>query len=123
MLDIAEVLLMIQGSLLLVTALGTLPFAIVEPGMRVEAPLTLALAILTFVLARGVRRYRRWARRLTIVIEGLVLLGSLLLLVLPLGSMLGPVPLLTNLLLPASLLAILLSRSTRTAFRQPSIAG
>ncbi|HEY8736139.1 MAG TPA: hypothetical protein VIO62_03745 [Candidatus Dormibacteraeota bacterium] len=120
MLDIAEVLLVLQGSLLLVTALGTVPFAVVEPGLRVATPLTLALAVLTFVVARGIRRDRRWARRVALLLEGLVALGSALLWLLPVGAMRGPVPLLINLVLPAAVLAILLTRGVRQRAIIPS---
>ncbi len=96
-------------------------FAHCYAGHHLPVPLTLVLAVLTFVVARGVRRYHRWARRIAIVLEGLVVLGSTLLLLLPVDAMRGPVPLLINLVLPAAVLAILLSRSARAAYRQPAM--
>ncbi len=109
--EIASVLLVIQGTLFLLAGLTALPFGIVEPLMRIEGLVTLLLAIATYVLARGVRRQRRWARRWTIVLEVLSLLGSLLLAVLPIGAVRGPVPLLTNLVLPAAIVILLVRRS------------
>ncbi len=77
--EIASVLLVIQGSLFLVAGLSALPFAIVEPSMRVEGPMTLLLAVGTFLLARGLRRHRRWARKGTLVLEVLTVIGSVFL--------------------------------------------
>ena len=111
--EIASVLLLIQGTLFLIAGLAALPFAIVEPWMRIEGPVTVLLAIVTYVLARGVRRNRRWARRSTLVLELLSLLGSLLLALLPIGAVRGPVPLLTNLVLPAAIIFLLFWRRRR----------
>jgi hypothetical protein len=112
--EIASVLLVIQGTLFLIAGLAALPFGIVEPWMRLEGFLTLLLAVTTYVLARGVRGQRRWARRPVMVFEVLSLVGSLLLALLPIGAVRGPVPLLTNLALPAVII-ILLSRRFRKA--------
>lgn len=117
--EIASVLLVLQASLSLVAGLSALPFAIVEPGMRVEATLTILVAIWMFVLARGVRRHRRWARRWVIALEALSLLATLLLTILPIGAMRGPVPMLVNLVMPASVLWLLWTRSSRALFRKP----
>ena len=114
--EIASVLLGIQGSLFLVAGLGALPFGIVEPWMRMEGVATLVLAGWTFWLARGVRRHRRWARRWTLALEILCVVGSLLLALLPLDALRGPVPQLTNLVLPAAIASLLLMRSGREAF-------
>ena len=106
--EIASVLLGIQGSLFLVAGLGALPFGIVEPWMRLEGLATLGLAGFTFGLARGVRRHRRWARRWTVGLEGFCVVGTLLLSLLPLDALNGPVPALTNLVLPAAIAGLLL---------------
>jgi hypothetical protein len=109
--EIASVLLTIQGSLFLVAGLGALPFAIVEPWMRLLGLATLVLAGFTFWLARGVRRHRPWARRWTLVLEGLSVVGTQLLSLLPLETLRGPVPLLTSLVLPAAIAGLVLIRS------------
>ena len=106
--EIASVLLGVQASLFLVAGLGALPFGIVEPWMRLEGLATLLLAGCTFWLARGVRRHRQWARRWTVVLEGLCVVGALLLSLLPVESLNGPVPTLTNLVLPAAIAGLLL---------------
>jgi F0F1-type ATP synthase assembly protein I len=120
--EIASVLLVVQASLSLVAGLSALPFAIIEPGMRVLGPLTIALAIFMFVLARGIRRYRRWARRWVIALEAASLVITLLLTLLPLGVMRGPVPLLVNIALPTSILWLLRRRSDQTRAALPEVA-
>jgi hypothetical protein len=112
------VLLVTQASLSLVAGLSAIPFAIVEPGFRVLSVVTILAAIGMFWLARNLRRQRRWARRWVIALEALSLAASLLLMVLPIGAVRGPVPVLVNLLMPASVLWLLWSRSGRAAFRK-----
>jgi cytochrome bd-type quinol oxidase subunit 2 len=113
--EIASVLLGIQGCLFLVAGLGALPFGIVEPWMRLLCLATLVLAGCTFWLARGVRRHRRWARRWTVGFESFCVIGTLLVSLLPIEALNGPVPTLTNLLLPATIAGLLLMRSGREA--------
>ena len=116
--EIASVLVVTQASFSLVAGLSAIPFAIVEPGLRVLSLVTILMATGMFWLARNLRRQRRWARRWVIALETLSLVGSLLLTVLPIGAMRGPVPVLVNLVMPAAVLALLLSRSGRAAFRK-----
>ena len=115
--EIASVLVVTQASLSLVAGLSAIPFGIVEPGFRVLSVVTILVAIAMFWLARNVRRQRRWARRWVIALEALSLMASLLLMVLPIGAIRGPVPLLVNLVMPAALLWLLSSRPGRAAFR------
>jgi hypothetical protein len=117
--EIASVVLVIQASFSLVAGISAIPFGIVEPGFRVLSLITILIAIGMFWLARNLRRRRRWARRWVIGIEAFSLAASLLLMLLPIGTMRGPVPLLVNLVMPASVLWLLWSRSGRAAFRQP----
>ena len=116
--EIASVVLVTQASLSLVAGLSALPFSIVEPGFRVIGPATILIAITMFWLARNLRRHRRWARRWVIALEALSLVASLLLMLLPIGTMRGPVPILVNLVMPASVLWLLWSRSGRAAFKK-----
>ena len=116
--EIAAVLVVTQASLSLVAGLSAIPFAIVEPGLRVLSLVTILVAIGMFWLARNLRRQRRWARRWVICLEALSLVASLLLTVLPIGAMRGPVPVLVNLVMPAAVLALLLSRSGRAPFKK-----
>ncbi len=117
--EIASVVLVTQASLSLVAGLSALPFGIVEPGFRLLGPATILIAIAMFWLARNLRRHRRWARRWVIALEALSLVASLLLILLPIGAMRGPVPVLVNLVMPISVLWVLWSRSGRAAFRKP----
>src|SRR3984893_169642 len=117
--EIASVLVVTQASLSLVAGLSAIPFGIVEPGFRVLSLITILVAIAMFWLARTLRRQRRWARRWVITLEALSLVASLLLTVLPIGAMRGPVPVLVNLVIPAAVLALLISRSGRAAFARP----
>jgi hypothetical protein len=114
--EIASVLVVTQASLSLVAGLSAIPFGIVEPGFRVLSLITILVAIAMFWLARNLRRQRRWARRGIIALEALSLVASLLLTVLPIGAVRGPVPVLVNLVMPAAVLALLISRSGRRAF-------
>lgn len=115
--DVASVLLVIQGSLFLVAGLSALPFGIVEPSMRGEGLATIVLAAACFMLARGIGRRRRWARKSTLVLEILGMAANLLLLLLPIGALRGPVPFLTNLLLPAAIVIMVMTRASRLEFR------
>ena len=115
--EITSVLVVIQASFSLVAGLSAIPFSIVEPGLRMLSLLTIIVAIGMFWLARNLRRQRRWARRWVIGLEAVSLAASLLLMVLPIGAVRGPVPVLVNLVMPASLLWLLLSGPGRAAFR------
>jgi hypothetical protein len=114
--EIASVLVVIQASLSLVAGLSAIPFGIVEPGFRVLSLLTILIATGMFWLARNLRRQRQWARRWVIALEALSLATSLLLMLLPIGAIRGPVPVLVNLVMPAAVLAALFSRAGRCAF-------
>ena len=118
--DIVSVIVVTQASFLLMAGLIALPFGIVEPGYRVLGLLTIGIASAMFWLARGIGRQQRWARRWVIALESMSLLASLLLMVIPIGAMRGPVPVLVNLVLPAAVLWLLLSRSGRASFARPS---
>src|SRR3982074_433285 len=107
--EIASLLLVTQASFSLVAGLSAIPFAIVEPGLRVLSLVTILVTIGMFWLARNLRRQRRWARRWVICLEALSLVGSLLLTVLPIGAMRGPVPILVNLVMPAAVMVLLMS--------------
>jgi hypothetical protein len=121
--EVASVLVVTQASLSLVAGLSAIPFGIVEPGFRALSLITILIAIGMFWLGRNLRRQRRWARRWVIGLEAFSLVASLLLTVLPIGAMRGPVPILVNLVMPAAVLVLLMSRSGRAAFaRQGSDA-
>src|SRR5438067_12836566 len=118
--EIAPVLGVTQASLSVVAGPSEKPFGIVEPGFRVLSVVTILVAIAMFWLARNLRRQGRWARRWVTALEAISLAASLLLMVLPIGSVRGPGPVLANLMMPAAVLWLLWTRSGRTAFRKPA---
>jgi len=75
---------------------------------------SLLLALATCLLAIGVLWRRRRARRWVMALEITCLVGSLLLILMPIGANRGPVALLTNLALPIAVLILL--RKQREAF-------
>jgi len=105
--EIASVLVVVQASFSLVAGLSAIPFAVVEPGFRVLALLTILIAAAMFWLARNLRRGRRWAWRWLVTLEVLSLAMTALLSLLPIGAIRGPVPVLVNLLIPLSILVLL----------------
>jgi len=115
--EIASVLVVVQASFSLVAGLSALPFAIVEPGFRVLAVVTILMAAAMFWLARNLRRGRRWAWRWLVTLEVLSLAMTAVLSLLPIGSIRGPVPLLVNLVIPLSVLVLLAVASSNRPSR------
>ena len=105
--EIASVLVVVQASLSLMAGLSAIPFAIVEPGFRVLAVVTILLAAAMFWLARNLRRGRRWAWGWLVNLEVLSLATTALLSLLPIGAIRGPVPMLVNLVIPAAIVVLL----------------
>jgi hypothetical protein len=68
------------------------------------------------VLAVGLIRRSRRARRWTLVLEIACLVGSVLLLALPIGANHGPVSLLVNVALPLTVVLLLRGKQMRAAF-------
>ena len=115
--EIVFVLLLLQAGSWMLAALASLPFALAgEPVVTLLAVPTLLLAALTLLLAAALVARSRRSRRWTIALEVTCLAGSLLLLLLPIGSPSSPVALGANLLLPAAVLWLLLGRGGRGAF-------
>ena len=105
--EIASVLVVVQASFSLMAGLSAVPFAIVEPGLRVLAVVTILMAATMFWLARNLSRGRRWAWRWLVGLEVVSLAITALLSLLPIGTIRGPVPVLVNLLMPVSVLILL----------------
>lgn len=119
--EIAAVLVVVQASFSLVAGLSALPFAIVEPGFRVLSLVTIVTATAMFWLARSLRRRRRWAWRWLVTLEMVSLTMTVLLALLPIGSLRGPVPLLVNLVIPL-LVVVLLAAGSGDRPTQPEPA-
>jgi hypothetical protein len=105
--EIASVLVVVQASFTLMAGLSAIPFAIVEPGLRVLAVVTILMAAAMFWWASNLRRGRRWAWRWLVSLEVLSLAMTALLSMLPIGTIRGPVPLLVNLVMPTAVLVLL----------------
>jgi hypothetical protein len=106
--DVIHVLLLVQGATALLGGLGMLLFMQGNPAVW---PVAVGLPALLFVLATKTRRNRRWARRTASVIQWLMLTGfaiSALLSLLPaLDFSVNLMTLLTNLVLPITLIKLL----------------
>ena len=114
--EAAFVLLLMQSILWAIAGLSAIPFAFAgEFAMLGLGLASLLLALATCLLAIGVLWRRRWARRWVMALEITCLIGSLLLLVLPIGANHGPVALMTNLVLPVVVLLLLRKPRHETA--------
>ncbi len=113
--EAAFVLLVVQSLLWAVAGLSAIPFALAgEVYMLGLSIASLLLALATCLLAIGVLWRRRRARQWVLALEILCVVGSLLLLWLPIGANHGPVALMTNVALPIAVIALL--RGQRPAF-------
>jgi hypothetical protein len=110
------VLLVMQSMLWTIAGVSAIPFALAGEVFMVGLGLaSLLLALATCLLAIGVLWRRRRARRWVFALEITSLVGSVILLLLPIGSNHGPVALMTNLALPIAV--VLLLRKQKDAFR------
>ena len=95
--------------------ISAIPFALAgEIYMLGLGVASLLLALATCLLAIGVIWRRRKARRWVFVLEIVCLVGSLLVLLLPIGANHGPVSLMTNVAIPIAVIVLL--RKPREAF-------
>jgi hypothetical protein len=111
------VLLLLQSIFWMVAGLSALPFALAgEIHMIGLGLVSLLLALFVCLVGIGVLWRRRWARRTALVLEILCLVGSALVLVLPIGANRGPVALLVNVGLPVAVMWLLWGKRTRLLF-------
>ena len=104
-----------QSMLWTVAGLSAMPFALAGEVFMLGLGLaSLLIALTTCLLAIGVLWRRRRARRWVFALEVTYVIGSLILLLLPIGANHGPVALMTNVVLPIAV--ILLLRKQREAF-------
>ncbi len=117
LIDIVWAIVLIQGGITVLSLIEALLFNAFQGGALLPVVIiTGAGSVLAFAGARGLRRRRRWARRLTMVAESLVLVvgGINLGLAAILNQQAGLMPVLTTILAPAVVLALL--RKTRDWF-------
>ena len=113
--EAAFVLLSVQALLWAMAGISAIPFALAgEVHMLGLGIASLLLALATCLLAIGVLWRRRKARRRVLALEIVCLVGSLLLIALPIGANHGPVALMTNVALPIAVIVLL--RGQRRAF-------
>jgi hypothetical protein len=115
--EAAFVLLLMQSTFWFAAGLSAFPFALAgETWMAALGIASWVLASAGCLLAAGVVRRSRRARRWTLVVEWACLAGSTLLLVVPIGANRGPVSLMVNLALPLTVVALLRGKKMRAAF-------
>jgi hypothetical protein len=113
----AFVLMLMQTTFWVVAGISAFPFVLAgETFMAVLGVASLLLASFACVLAIGlVRRWRR-ARRWSMALESVCLVGSVVLLVAPIGANRGPVSLMVNVALPVVVIVLLRGKAMRAAF-------
>lgn len=118
--EVARVLVLMQGAVLVATAIEAAIFGLAfGPAAGPAFLFSACAAVLTLATARGLGRRRRWARRVTIVAEAAIFAGALLelgLSLLVLGAGIGLVPILTRLVVPVVVIAALRSPAARASF-------
>jgi hypothetical protein len=115
--EAAFVLLLLQSMFWTIAGISAVPFAIAGETFMLGLGLaSMLLALFTTMLGIGLLWRRRYARRMVLGLEIVCLVGSLLLLVLPIGANHGPVSLMTNVALPAAVILLLRGRTMRTLF-------
>jgi hypothetical protein len=122
LLDVARVLLLLQGAILVATTIDALMWAGIFPGASGWPALISGLSATLVLVGRSrLRADRRWARRLVDLVEGLILFtGAVDVAIgLALAHALPPlVALLTQVVLPIGVTALL-----RRSARQPRAAA
>jgi hypothetical protein len=115
--EAAFVLLLLQAMFWTIAGISAIPFAIAgEIFMLALGIASLLVALFTAMLGIGLLWRRRYARRWVLVLEIVCLIGSLLLLVLPIGANHGPVALMANVGLPVAVILLLRGRKMRSRF-------
>ncbi|HEY7466116.1 MAG TPA: hypothetical protein VIB47_05430 [Dehalococcoidia bacterium] len=107
-LEVAHVLLLLQGAMGLLSGAAMLLFM---GGNPIALPLALGVPLLLFVLAAGVVRRWRWARKTAVILQSIILLAFvvsfLLGLLAQLDFSINLMTLITNVALPVALIRLL----------------
>jgi hypothetical protein len=116
--EAAFILLLMQSTFWFAAGLSAFPFVLAgEVWMVALGIASLVVAGLGSLLAVGLIRRSRRARRWTLVLEVVCLVGSSLLLALPIGANRGPVSLMVNVALPLTVVLLLRGKQMRSAFQ------
>lgn len=119
--EAAFVLLLMQATFWAIAGLSAFPFVLGGEVFMVGLGLaSILLAAIACMLAIGLVKRRRRARRWAIGLELTCLVGSLLQLVLPIGANHGPVSLMTNVGLPLAVIVLLRGKTMRARFAAPA---
>ena len=123
--EAAFVLLLMQATFWFLAGISALPFVLGgEVYMLLLAAFSFALAGFTVWSGMEVVWRRTWARRGVLVLEWTCLIGSLLMLALPIGANRGPVSVLVNSVLPFAVILLLRGKAVRNQFGTPrSVTG
>lgn len=113
----AFVLMLMQATFWVAAGISAFPFVLAgETFMALLGLASLVLAAAACVLAIGLIRRWPWSRRWAIALESVCLVGSVLLLVVPIGANRGPVSLMVNIALPLGVIVLLRGKAMRAAF-------
>lgn len=119
--EAAFVLVLMQATFWAIAGLSAFPFVLGGEVFMIGLGIaSLLLAAFAGILAIGLIKRRRRARRWAIGLEVTCLVGSLLLLVLPIGANHGPVSLMTNVGLPLAVIVLLRGKLMRARFAIPA---
>jgi len=115
--EAAFVLLLMQATFWFLAGISALPFVLGgEVYMLLLAAFSLALAGFTVWCGLEVVWRRRWARRAVLVLEWICVIGSVLILALPIGANRGPVSVLVNVVGPVAVILLLRGKAMRNQF-------
>jgi hypothetical protein len=122
--EAAFVLLLMQATFWAIAGLSAFPFVLGGEVFMIGLGIaSLLLAAFAGIIAIGLIKRRRRARRWAIGLEVTCLVGSLLLLVLPIGANHGPVSLMTNVGLPLAVIVLLRGKMMRARFATAALPG
>jgi hypothetical protein len=119
--EAAFVLLLMQSTFWLTAGISAFPFVLAgEFWMLALGFASFVLAAAGYLLAIGLVRRSRRSRRIVLALEVICLLGSALLLAVPIGANRGIVSLMVNIALPVAVIVLLRGKKVRAAFLRAS---
>lgn len=119
--EAAFVLLLMQSTFWLTAGISAFPFVLAgEVWMLALGFASFVLAVAGYLLAIGLVRRSRRSRRIVLALEVICLLGSALLLAVPIGTNRGIVSLMVNIALPVAVIVLLRGKKVRAAFLRAS---
>jgi hypothetical protein len=119
--EAAFVLLLMQSTFWLTAGISAFPFVLAgEFWMLALGFASFVLAAAGYLLAIGLVRRSRRSRRIVLALEVICLLGSALLLAVPIGTNRGIVSLMVNIALPVAVIVLLRGKKVRAAFLRAS---